>query len=217
MNPLFRFGMIMIMTLALAAPLPLKIAAAHEAPAASEAAPPSALGATLRGLWLGHVEATRSYLFAVHDQRPGQAKAAADQVVANAKSIAGAVGNFYGKAAGEQMLTLLAGHWGAVKAYTDASAIGDERGREQAMQDLNANAERIADFLAGANPYLPRPALLGLLATHGAHHIAQIQQVTAGDLPAEAKTWQAMRAHMLVIADALAEGLVKQFPDKAKG
>ncbi|MDQ2972753.1 MAG: hypothetical protein ABIY40_06295 [Rhodanobacteraceae bacterium] len=72
---------------------------------------PSALAQTLRTLWLGHVEATRAYLFAAHDHQADKMSAAADRVVANAKQIAAAVGSFYGKPAGDRMLTLLAGHW----------------------------------------------------------------------------------------------------------
>ena len=187
---------------------------AHEHMAMAPA--PSPLAQTLRTLWLGHVEATRVYLFAAHDHNAAKSKAAADHVVANAKQIAGAVGSFYGAAAGDQMLTLLAGHWGAVKAYTDSTFAHDDAGRTQAIQNLNANAKAIADFLSGANPNLPQPVLLSLLAGHGAHHIAQIQQVEAGDIAGEAKTWEAMRAHMIVIADALAAGIAKQFPDKVK-
>ena len=177
---------------------------------------PSPLAQTLRTLWLGHVEATRSYLFAAHDHNVARSKTAADHVVANAKQIAAAVGSFYGKAAGDQMLTLLAGHWGAVKSYTDATFAHDDAGRTQAVVDLNTNAKAIADFLSSANPNLPQPVLLSLLAGHGAHHIAQVQQVEAGDIAGEAETWKAMRAHMIVIADALAGSIAKQFPDKVK-
>jgi hypothetical protein len=180
-------------------------------------AAPSKLAQTLRTLWLGHVEAVRGYVFAAHDHNAAKSKAAGDHVVANAKQIAAAVGSFYGKAAGDQMMTLLAGHWGSVKAYADATFAHDDAGRTQAMNNLNANAKDIADFLSGANPNLPQPTLLSLLAAHGAHHIAQIQEVEVGDKAGEAKTWDAMRAHMVVIADALAGGIAKQFPDKVKG
>ncbi len=178
---------------------------------------PSKLAQTLRTLWLGHVEAVRAYVVAAHGHDAVKSKAAADHVVANAKQIAAAVGSFYGKPAGERMLALLAGHWGAVKAYADASFAHDDAGRTQAMADLNANAKDIADFLSGANPNLPQATLFSLLATHGAHHIAQVQEIEAGDAAGEAKTWTAMRAHMVVLADALAGGIAKQFPDKAKG
>jgi hypothetical protein len=211
---------------ALAAALALPLAATssiavahpgHDHATPTAPAAPSKLAQTLRTLWLGHVEAVRGYVFAAHAHDTSKSTKAADQVVANAKQIAGAVGSFYGKAAGEKMLSLLAGHWGAVKAYADATFAHDEAGRNQAMADLNANAKAIADFLSAANPNLPQPTLLSLLTAHGAHHIAQAMEVESGDSVAEAKTWEAMKAHMLVIADALAAGIAKQFPDKAKG
>jgi hypothetical protein len=79
---------------------------------------------------------------------------------------------------------------------------------------LTANAGEIAKFLNGANPYLSEQAVFGLLSTHGAHHVAQINQIAAGQFGDETVTWQAMREHMLTIADAIAEALAMQFPDK---
>ena len=228
MNRLLQFTFAIALALPLAAASMLASACSAHAAAAPMAhaamthemattLAPSKLAQTLRTLWLGHVEAVRGYVFAAHDHNAAKSKAAGDHVVANAKQIAAAVGSFYGKAAGDQMMTLLAGHWGAVKAYADATFAHDDAGRTQAMNNLNANAKDIADFLSGANPNLPQPTLLSLLAAHGAHHIAQIQEVEAGDKAGEAKTWDAMRAHMVVIADALAGGIAKQFPDKVKG
>ena len=36
-----------------------------------------------------------------------------------------------------------------------------------------------------------------------------------GDTAAAAKTWAAMQAHMNTLADALSDGIAKQFPTKA--
>lgn len=69
-------------------------------------------------------------------------------------------------------------------------------------------------FLSSANPNWPKQTLVGLLMVHGAHHIAQIDQVNIKDFSAEAKTWDNMKKHIYVIADALADGIVKQFPKK---
>lgn len=184
-------------------------AAASSAPAAPK------LQAALRALWHGHVVHARDYAMAVHGKHHAAASKAADAVVANARQIAGAVGGFYGDAAGKQMLTLLAGHWGAVKALTDARAAHDEAAAGKAMTDLTGNAGQIAKFLGAANPNLPEDTLRGLLLAHGAHHEQQIRQVMAGDTRGEAATWKAMQAHMDTIADALAAGIAKQFPDKA--
>ena len=184
----------------------------HAATEAKATVPAPKLQAALRQLWHGHVVQARAYAMAVHAHRDADAKRAADGVVANARQIADAVAGFYGPAAGQRMLQLLAGHWSAVKALTDAH---DAAARQKAMRGLTANAGEIARFLAGANPYLPENAVLALLMAHGGHHAAQISQIMAGDMKAEAATWETMQAHMDAIADALAGAIARQFPAKA--
>ncbi len=177
--------------------------------------PAPQLQATLRELWHGHIVHARDYAMAMHAGNAADATKAADAVVDNAEQISAAVGSFYGQAGGDQMLTLLAGHWGAVKAMTDARIKGDEEAATKAMADLNANAGEIAKFLSGANPNLPEETVLGLMVAHGAHHSAQVSLIVKGDTAGEAAEWTAMQAHMDMIADALAGAIAKQFPDKA--
>ena len=188
---------------------------ASEHAAANQPVQAPKLQAAMRTLWHGHVVHTREYALAMHAHKPVVAKSAADAVVANARQISDAVAGFYGKAAGTRMLELLAGHWGAVKALTDARAKGDNAAADKAMADLTTNAGEIAKFLAGANPNLPEADVRGLLVAHGAHHLQQVQQIMAGDMRAEAQTWKAMQQHMDTIADALAGAIAKQFPAKA--
>ena len=94
------------------------------------------------------------------------------------------------------------------------SVAGLPAGTDAAMAKLLSNADAIAKFLSGANPNLPYDAVHGLLAAHGSHHVQQISEFKAGQWDAEAKTWAAMKDHMYVIADALADAIAKQFPDK---
>jgi hypothetical protein len=191
--------------------------AAQAAPAPEAAPAPAApqLQAAMRDLWHGHIVHARDYALAMHAGDKAAAKAAADAVVANAKDISKAVAGFYGDAAGDGMMKLLAGHWGAVQAMTDARAKNDKAGADKAMADLVANAGEIAKFLAGANPNLPEDTVRGLLLAHGAHHSSQINLIMSGDTAGEATEWTAMQAHMDMIADALAGAIAKQFPDKA--
>ena len=202
------------LALVMSAALPLQAA---DQPAAATTVAPAApqLHAAMRSLWQGHVQQTRDYALAVEAGDAARATKAADGVVANAKQIADAVAGFYGKDAGAAMLDLLAGHWGGVKALTDAGKAGDQAGSARAMQDLAANGSAIAKFLAGANPNLPEAAVNGLLAAHVAHHQAQVGEIMRGDMAAEAKTWVAMKAHMDTLADALADAIARQFPAKA--
>lgn len=204
---------------AAAAPAPtVETPAPAAATTAADATPAPAapqLQAAMRDLWHGHIVHARDYALAVHAGDKAGAKAAADAVVANAKDISHAVAGFYGDAAGDGMLNLLAGHWGAVKAMTDARAKSDKAGADKAMAGLAANAGEIAKFLAGANPNLPEDRVRGLLLAHGAHHSRQIDLIDAGDTAGEATEWTAMQAHMDMIADALAGAIATQFPDKA--
>ena len=203
------------LTLAAAA-APLFTATPAYAAADTAAAPASPkLHATMRELWQGHAQTTREYALAVKAGNAAEEKKAGDAVVANAKKIADAVGSFYGDAAGKKMLELLAGHWAGVKALTDAGKSGDTAASSKAMQDLSANADAIAKFLSGANPNLPESAVKGLLVTHAGHHAALIGDIMKGDKAATDSTWTAMQAHMNTLADALSDGIAKQFPAKA--
>jgi hypothetical protein len=151
----------------------------------------------------------------VVDTLAGNKTAAADaekQVVANAKQIAAAIEPYYGREASEKLFGLLAGHYGAVKQYLEASVAGSAARQDAALKSLTANAGEIARFLSGANPNLPFDALNGLLLAHGGHHIQEIQQLQAKQYAAEAQTWDAMKTHMYSIADALADAIAKQFP-----
>ncbi|PMY36652.1 MULTISPECIES: hypothetical protein [Pseudomonas] len=168
----------------------------------------------LRDLWVEHIFWIRSYALANQAADRQQAKVAADQVVDNATKIANSIAPLYGQPAADQLLKLLAGHWGAVKHYSDATVAKDAKGKQAAVAELTSNAKAIAAFLAGANPYLPEATLVNLLSTHGGHHIAQIDEFAAHDDAGEARTWQTMRTHILALADALSAALVKQFPDK---
>jgi hypothetical protein len=114
----------------------------------------------------------------------------------------------------DQFFTLLAGHYGAVKAYLEASAAKDENGQSEATTKLLGNAAEIAIFLSTANPHLPKDAVDGLLQAHGGHHITQIQQLQAKDYGGEAQTWTEMTQHMYVIADATVDALAQQFTEK---
>lgn len=189
-------------------------AAKSASPATASTAKVDATRMALRDLWVEHVFWVRNYVVANETKQTAARDAAANEVVANAKQLAAAIEPFYGKAASDQLLTLLAGHWGAVKSIADATTSSQAKQRETAMTELTANAKEIAKFLSDANPRLAYDTLLGALAAHGAHHVAQIDQVHTGNYAEEAKTWAMMRGHMLVIADTLANGLAGQFPDR---
>lgn len=185
--------------------------AVAQAPAAAKL---TEAAAAQRDLWVGHIFWVRNV---VTDTLAGNKKAAAaaeKQVVANAKAIAASIEPFYGKAASGKLFGLLAGHYGAIKQHLEATAAGSQAGQDAAIKSLTGNATEIARFLSGANPNLPFDTLNGLLLAHGGHHIQQNQQLKGKQYAQEAQTWEAMKNHMYVIADALAGAIARQFPAK---
>ena len=210
-----RFPTASVLTAALAMAWP-GLAPSATASAAAATVPTKVVEtqAAMRDLWLGHIFWVRNVVVARLQDNAGAAKAAEQQVVDNAKAIAGAIEPYYGKAASEKLFGLLAGHWGAISAYLDATHAGKKADQDAAFKKLVDNAGEISTFLASANPHLPVETLRGLLTAHGAHHVEQIKQLAAGQYEQEAVTWAAMTRHMYVIADALAGGIAKQFPDK---
>lgn len=180
----------------------------------SDQAKVQATKAALRDLWIGHVFWTRNVVVAALARDAAAKQTAEEQVVANAQAIAAAIEPFYGAAAKKKLFALLASHYGAVKAYLEATLAKDEKQKDDAISKLIDNANEIATFFSGANPNLAKATLEELLQGHGGHHISQIQQLHAKDHAAEAQTWVHMSQHMYVLSDALADALAKQFPAK---
>lgn len=168
--------------------------------------------AVLRDLWLGHILSIRNVAVATMDQNAAARRAAEAGVVANAEQIARSIEPFYGKPAADKLMTLLAGHYQGIREHLDATVAGSASQQDSAVKALTANAAEISTFLSGANPNLPKDTLMGLLMAHAAHHLTQFQQLKEGDYAREAETWNGMKQHIYLVADALTQALAAQFP-----
>lgn len=174
----------------------------------------SQAAAALRDVWIGHIFWVRAVSATAIDGNEPAMKAAEQQAVANARSIAETVEPFYGSTAKDSFFKLLAGHYGAVKAYLEATVADDGSRQSTATDALTSNADAIATFLSKANPHLSKDAVQDLLLAHGGHHIQQIQQLKKRQYEAETQTWEDMKGHVYQIADATADALAKQFAKK---
>ena len=151
-----RFRTASVLTAALAIAWP-GLAPSATAPAAGATVPTKVVEtqAAMRDLWLGHIFWVRNVVEARLEDNASAAKAAEQQVVGNAKAIAGAIEPYYGGAASEKLFGLLAGHWGAISAYLDATHAGKKADQDAAVKKLVDNAGEISTFLGGANPICP--------------------------------------------------------------
>ena len=170
--------------------------------------------AAMRDLWTGHIFWIRNVVWYNAAHNAAARDAAEQEVVVNAKKIANTITPFYGEQASEKLFSLLAGHYGAVKEYSEATVAENRLQQDAALTHLASNADEIAVFLSGANPHLPKDTVRGLIAAHGAHHVLQITQFKERDYVHEGETWKVMKQHVYVIADALTMALATQFPSK---
>lgn len=99
-----RFRTASVLTAALAMAWP-SLAPSATAPAAAATVPTKLVEtqSAMRDLWLGHIFWVRNVVEARLEANAGAAKAAEQQVVDNAKAIAGAIEPYYGKAASEKL------------------------------------------------------------------------------------------------------------------
>src|SRR5215472_11252928 len=97
----------LIALVALFAAVAPAVAQEHQAQGSRQS--PAMLHQDMRKLWTDHVVWTRDYIVAAVSDQP-DAKAAATRLMKNQEDIGTAIAQFYGKAAGDQLTTLLKEH-----------------------------------------------------------------------------------------------------------
>jgi hypothetical protein len=136
----------------------------------------------------------------------------------NAKAVGHSIDPFYGQAAGAKFARLFVGHYSAVKDYMNAAFKNNYKGsaslKKAALDELMNNANEIAAFLSSANPNLPKGTVYGLFLTHAQQHMRAIDATAKKDWAGEADMWDPMVKHDYTMADAIADAIAKQFPDK---
>ena len=174
----------------------------------------SGLRSTLNTLFQEHIYLAAAATGAALGGRDAEFKAAAAALDANSVAISKAIGSVYGQGAEDAFLPLWRKHIGMVVDYTVGVATNDKAKQDKAVADLIGYTQDFGAFLQSANPNLPKSVVADLVK----HHVVTLKEVIdAQAAKDQAKTYTAMRTaagHMQMIADPLAEAIVKQFPDK---
>ena len=179
--------------------------------ASSEAA--ATLKQDMRKLWTDHVVWTRDYIVAALGDHPG-AQASANRLLRNQEEIGNAVAKFYGDAAGKQLTTLLKEHITIAVDVVKAAKAGDKAGLQKADGRWQQNGEQIADFLSKANPHWPRATLAEMMKMHLSTTTNEVVARLNKDWEGDIRAYDVVYDHIIKMADALSDGIVKQFPDK---
>jgi len=176
----------------------------------------AALKRDMRKLWTDHVVWTRDYIVAAVADQP-DAQAAAARLMKNQEDIGQAVAAYYGAGAGQQLTTLLKEHISIAVDLIKAAKASDKAAQQQADTKWHQNATQIAEFLSKANPNWPRATLVDMMNKHLSTTTDEVVARLTKNWDADVKAFDAVYDHILHMSDALAEGIVKQYPDKFSG
>ena len=121
---------------------------------------------------------------------------------------------FYGKDAGDRLTELLKEHILIAVDLVAAAKSGDQAAFADARRALDDATSSVAAFLASANPNWKEADVLDLLALHLKLTKDETVARITGDWAADVKAFDDIFTEIMVLADAIHDGLAAQFPDR---
>ncbi len=186
-------------------------------PASTESAPkidPLVFQQAVRKLWEDHITWTRVYIISALAGLP-EADAAAQRLLQNQVDIGNAIKSFYGDPAGDQLTSLLKDHILTAVDLLAAAKTGDNAKFEAANKRWYENANQIAALLNSANPEnWPLSDMQSMMKSHLDLTLEEATARLKGDWAGDVVAYGKVHAEILEMADMLASGIIKQFPDK---
>lgn len=168
---------------------------------------------SMRKLWADHVIWTRSYIVAAIAGSPDTAETAS-RLLRNQAEISAAFVPFYGEEAGAKLGQLLKEHVLIAADVVAALKKDDDAKFQKADKRWHENAVEIAALLNGANPNWSKEAYVSMFNDHLAlttkEASARILKKWSDDISA----FDELYARTMLMADDLADGVIKQFPEK---
>ena len=193
------------------------LAAALAWPASAPGQTKAELRGAMRRLWIDHVTWTRLFIVSAAANLPDK-EATTNRLLQNQTDIGNAVGAIYGKAGGDKLTTLLRDHILIAADLVGAAKAGNTARVDSLNKKWGGNADEISVFLNSANPKnWPTATLKSLMHTHLDQTLAEATHQLKGDYASSVKDYDAIEKHILVMADALSEGIIAQFPQKFTG
>jgi len=188
-------------------------AASMSASAPTDSQSAEALRIAMRKLWEEHIVYTRNYIISGLAGLDDAGKVA-ERLLGNQDDIGNAIKPFYGEAAGKKLSGLLRDHILIAADIVSAAKAGDNDAVSKGEDKWRENGEQIATFLSSANPNWPKPTLSDMLDKHLQFTTAEVVSRLKKDWAADIQAYDKGHEHMLMFADVLTDGIVKQFPDR---
>lgn len=166
-----------------------------------------------RKLWIDHVLWTRNFIISDLSSLPDK-EVVLQRLLKNQDDIGSSIKPYYGEEAGNKLSKLLKEHISIAGQVVDAAKSNNKADLDKYNKLWYKNADEIAEFLSGANPNWPNSALKDMLYKHlelvTNQAVARLNKNWKSDIQA----YDTGEDHMIMFADVLSDGIVKQFPQK---
>lgn len=166
-------------------------------------------------LWIDHVSWTRSYIISAIASLPDQ-NDVLQRLLKNQDDIGNSVKSYYGEEAGNKLTALLREHIELAGQVLDAAKNNNKSELDKYNKLWHENADKIAEFLSSANPNYSLNDLKDMLYQHLKYLTDQFVARLSNDWKADIDAYDKGEEHMIHFADMLADGIIKQFPEKFK-
>ena len=164
-------------------------------------------------LWEDHIVWTRNVILNIMDDLPGTEQAV-NRLLNNQDDIGNAVKPFYGEAGGKELTRLLREHITTAADLLKAAKAGNNTAFDAANKKWIANADEISDFLSKANPNWKLADMKKMMHDHLTLTTDEAVARLKKDYAADVKAYDKVHDEILMMADMLTDGIIKQFPGK---
>ena len=167
----------------------------------------------MRKLWSEHVMYMRNFIISALAGLPDQS-VATTRLLQNQDDIGDAIKPIYGNEAGTKLAALLRDHILIAADIVKAAKANESNVLDADQKKWRANSDAIAALLSGANPSWSKVSLTEMLYKHLDLTTYEVLARVKMDWPADIQAYDAGYAHMLLFADMLSNGIIKQNPRK---
>lgn len=173
------------------------------------------LKTNMRKLWEDHVTWTRNVILCLVDELPGTDQAV-KRLLKNQVDIGNAIKPYYGENAGNKLTKLLKEHITISADVVNAAEAGNTNAFNIANKKWYANADEISEFLCKANPKWALKDMKMMMNDHLKLTTNEAVQRIKKNYDADVIAYDKVHNEILEMSDMLADGIIKQFPEKFK-
>lgn len=165
---------------------------------------------TLRRLWVEHVMWTRFFIVSTAFNL-ADLEYVTNRLLRNPDDFADVLRPFYGEEKAAKFNKLLTEHLEIGAQLVNAAKAGDTKTADEQRMKWYDNADEIAAFLSGINPYWSNTAWQTMLYDHLQMTENEAGQILTGQYDASISQYDSIQKEALEMGDYMANGMIKQF------